>query len=110
MLVDGINIFLNPKLAVNILTMATKKVGSTGRWGARYGLKIRKSVLKIEQIQRSKHKCPFCEKLTVKRLAVGIWFCKACESKFAGRAYEPGVDHAATLPMLVEEPIAVEEQ
>ena len=85
--------------------MVTKKVGSTGRWGARYGLKIRKSVLKIEQIQRNKHKCPFCEKLTVKRLASGIWFCKACESKFAGRAYEPGVEHATILPLRTEEPI-----
>ncbi len=69
----------------------TKKVGSTGRWGVRYGLKLRKKTLEVEQIQRGKHKCPFCLKLTVKRLASGIWFCKHCEAKFAGKAYEPGI-------------------
>ncbi|MBS3065000.1 MAG: 50S ribosomal protein L37ae [DPANN group archaeon] len=88
--------------------MATKKVGSTGRWGARYGLKLRKSVLKIEKIQRGRHKCPFCEKLAVKRLATGIWFCRSCESKFAGRAYEPGISHANILPTMVEEPVTAE--
>ncbi len=71
--------------------MKTKKVGSTGRWGARYGLKIRKKVLEVERIQRGKHKCPFCFKFAVKRLASGIWFCKHCECKFAGKAYEPGI-------------------
>jgi large subunit ribosomal protein L37Ae len=71
--------------------MKTKKVGSTGRWGARYGLKIRKKVLEIERLQKCKHKCPFCFKFAVKRLALGIWYCKHCEVKFAGRAYEPGI-------------------
>jgi len=69
----------------------TKKVSSTGRFGSRYGLKIRKKVLEIEKIQRSKHKCPFCAKLAVKRLASGVWYCKSCKTKFAGGAYEPGV-------------------
>jgi len=69
----------------------TKKVGSTGRWGARYGLKIRKDVLKIEKLQKCKHKCPFCSKFTVKRLSKGIWLCNHCKIKFAGRAYEPGI-------------------
>ncbi len=69
----------------------TKKVGSAGRWGARYGLKIRKNIIKVEHLQRGKHKCPFCLKLTVKRLAPGIWFCKHCRTKFAGKAYEPGI-------------------
>jgi len=69
----------------------TKKVGSTGRWGARYGLKIRKAVLAIERLQKIKHKCPFCFKFTVKRLATGIWYCGHCNCKFAGKAYEPGI-------------------
>jgi len=69
----------------------TKKVGSTGRFGARYGLRIRKAVLEIERVQRQKQKCPFCLKLTVKRLAMGIWLCRHCNAKFAGKAYEPGI-------------------
>ncbi|MBI4095397.1 MAG: 50S ribosomal protein L37ae [DPANN group archaeon] len=69
----------------------TKKVGSTGRFGAHYGLKIRKKVLEIERIQKAKHKCPYCGKFTVKRLSAGIWICRHCHIKFAGKAYEPGV-------------------
>lgn len=69
----------------------TKKVGSAGRFGARYGLKIRKNVIEIEKLQRQKQKCPFCLKFTVKRLAKGIWQCHSCNTKFAGKAYEPGI-------------------
>ncbi len=65
----------------------TKKVGSTGRFGVRYGKRIRQLVLDIEKKQKIKHKCPFCKKLTVRRLAKGIWFCKKCDKKFAGKAY-----------------------
>jgi len=67
----------------------TKKVGSTGRFGARYGRKIRTRVLKIEKLQNAKHSCPKCNKPGVKRLATGIWFCKKCGAKFAGKAYVP---------------------
>jgi len=73
----------------------TKKAGSTGRFGARYGLKIKKKVLEIEKVQRRKHKCPFCTKLTVKRLSLGVWYCKSCKTKFAGGAYAPGISKLA---------------
>ena len=69
----------------------TKKVGGTGRYGARYGLRQRKRILAIEGTQKKKHKCPFCKKNAVKRLALGIWLCSACGKKFAGKAYEPGL-------------------
>ena len=64
-----------------------KKVGSTGRYGARYGLKIRRRVLGIERLSLKKHKCPYCSRLRVKRLSSGIFECSKCKSKFAGRAY-----------------------
>lgn len=62
---------------------------STKRFGARYGLKTKKKFSQIEKKQRAKHKSPFCNKMSVKRLAVGIWFCKKTGKKFAGKAYTP---------------------
>jgi len=67
----------------------TKKVKSTGRFGARYGRKIRQRVLKIEEQQRKKHKCPYCTAIKVKRLSIGIYKCDKCNSKFTGKAYSP---------------------
>jgi len=65
----------------------TKKVGSAGRFGSRYGSKIRQKILAVERIQKKKQKCPYCLKFSVKRLAKGIFECKKCSSKFTGRAY-----------------------
>ena len=70
--------------------MATKKQGSAGRFGARFGNILRRKVSEIEKFSRAKHKCPFCGKdKKVKRLAYGIWKCSACEKKFVGKAYKP---------------------
>jgi large subunit ribosomal protein L37Ae len=66
----------------------TKKVGSTGRFGVRYGRKIRKRVLDIEIRQRQKQTCPYCKKKQVKRVATGIFRCSKCNSKFTSKAYE----------------------
>lgn len=65
----------------------TKKVGSTGRFGARYGKKVRRKILDVEKIQRKWQQCPYCSAKRVKRIATGIWHCKKCNSKFTGRAY-----------------------
>lgn len=66
-----------------------KKVGSAGRYGSRYGKKVKKLVAEIEKIQKKKHVCPRCKMPYVKRLASGIWMCKKCGVKFAGPAYYP---------------------
>ena len=72
--------------------MALKKLGSAGRFGARYGRRLKRKISDVEAIQKSKHKCPFCIKSGgVKRVASGIWYCRTCGAKYAGRAYEPGV-------------------
>lgn len=69
--------------------MATRKVGTTGRWGPRYGTKTKKIIAVIEKEQRKKQICPYCERPKLKRLAAGIWTCKKCGVKFAGGAYFP---------------------
>ena len=65
----------------------SKKTKSAGRFGARYGKKIRDKLVKVESKQRKKQKCPFCKKLGVKRLSKGIWKCQKCGKKFTGGVY-----------------------
>lgn len=67
----------------------TKKAGSAGRFGARYGSNIRQKVSEIERKQKARYECPKCHRFALKRLSAGIWHCKACEVKMAGKAYIP---------------------
>jgi len=67
----------------------TKKVGVTGRFGARYGSTIRKRVKAIEERLRQKHQCPYCKSYKVNRVSIGIWKCKKCGLVFTGGAYIP---------------------
>jgi len=62
----------------------TKKVGATGKFGARYG---RQSLLKIGT--QKKYRCPECMKMTLRREVSGIWKCSKCGVKMAGKAYRP---------------------
>jgi len=70
--------------------MRTKKVGSTGRFGTRYGATLRKRTLRIEKELKARHKCPSCSSPKVKRSSIGIWICRFCGYKFVGGAYSPG--------------------
>jgi large subunit ribosomal protein L37Ae len=67
--------------------MVTKIVGATGRFGVRYGKRLRTRVLQIEVRQRKKQLCPYCDRYQIKRLAAGIYLCKKCDTKFTGDAY-----------------------
>ena len=49
----------------------TEKAGSSGRFGARYGVIVRNRIKNIEAQQK------------------GIWYCKHCGTKFAAGAYSP---------------------
>ena len=70
--------------------MATKKQGTAGRFGSRYGNILRRKVSEIEKNSRGKHTCPFCNKeKKVRRQAYGIWKCSSCEKVFVGGAYKP---------------------
>ena len=66
----------------------TKKVGITGKYGTRYGQKLRKQVKAIEILQRVKSICPFCGKKSIRREAAGIWKCRGCRRAIAGGAWE----------------------
>ncbi len=70
----------------------TKKVGSTGRFGPRYGAKLRRRVLEIEKKRNEPTRCPACATRALKRKAVGLWICKKCDLLFAGGAYVPFTD------------------
>ncbi len=70
----------------------TKKVGSTGRFGSRYGAKLRRRVLDIERRRKEPHRCPACATRALKREAAGLWRCKKCDILFAGGAYVPYTD------------------
>lgn len=65
----------------------TKKVGITGKYGARYGIKIKSKVLKV-QAKKTKE-CPYCKKKALKRSAAGIWECGKCHVKFTGGTHIP---------------------
>ena len=67
--------------------MVTKRIGSAGRFGVRYGKRLRTMVLAVEDKQKQKQNCPYCSRPQVKRVAAGIFLCNKCGNKFTGNAY-----------------------
>lgn len=67
----------------------TKKAGSTGRFGSRYGVQARRRVAAVERRQRAKHSCPSCAAPKVRRVSTSVWSCRKCDYTFAGGAYVP---------------------
>ena len=90
---------------------AEEKLGSVKRFGARYGRKTKLKFSKIEAEQRKFHKCPYCSKTAVKRVAVGIWHCRKCNAKFTGKAYSITKKITAKeAPEIAEELVIAEEE
>ena len=71
------------------MTKRTVKAGSSGRFGARYGVVVRNRIKNIERTQKIRHECPVCHHTSVKRESSGIWLCRHCDTKFAASAYTP---------------------
>ncbi len=71
------------------MARGTRKVGSTGRFGPRYGLNVRRRTRAVEEQQFKKHACPRCMTGKLKRVSTAIWRCRKCDHKFAGGAYVP---------------------
>jgi large subunit ribosomal protein L37Ae len=65
----------------------TKKAGTAGRLGPRYGVKIRRRIAEIEAQGRGRHECPKCKSKAVTRTGTGIWTCRHCKAKMASSAY-----------------------
>jgi large subunit ribosomal protein L37Ae len=80
----------------------TKKVGSAGRYQARYGVKSRTRIRNVESQQLLKHLCPSCGQKKVKRFSTSIWQCKKCGIKFAGGAYLPSTEAGVNLDKLMK--------
>ena len=71
------------------MARGTAKVGTTGRYGPRYGVRSRAQVAAVEARQRQRHPCPRCGLEKVRRAGTGIWECRRCGLRFAGGAYLP---------------------
>ncbi len=67
----------------------TRKAGIVGRFGPRYGVRIRRRVQEIEEGLRTRHVCPQCLAVSVRRKSTGVWECRRCGNVFAGGAYRP---------------------
>ncbi len=67
----------------------TRQVGVVGRYGPRYGVRIRRRVQEIEEARRTSHVCPKCQAPAVRRRSSGVWQCRHCGHVFAGGAYRP---------------------
>ena len=65
----------------------TKKAGSAGRFGPRYGVRVRRRVSEIEAQGRGRHECPKCNAEAVTRTGTGLWTCRRCGARMASSAY-----------------------
>ncbi|MDH7517178.1 MAG: 50S ribosomal protein L37Ae [Candidatus Thermoplasmatota archaeon] len=86
----------------------TKKVGSVGRFQARYGVRAKTMVKNIEIIEKAKHDCPKCGNKKVKRIGTSIWQCKKCGVKFAGGAYQPRTEPGQNIEKIIRGEITPE--
>jgi len=67
----------------------TQKAGATGRFGARYGVSVRRNAGMAMKKKNASYTCPVCQYRKVTRKSVGIWSCGKCGHTFAGGAWEP---------------------
>jgi len=82
------------------MSRRTKKVGSAGRLGSRYGVRIRKRIAEVESESKGRHICPKCKARSLAREANGIWLCRKCGAKMASSSYVP------TPPVAVKREVA----
>jgi large subunit ribosomal protein L37Ae len=71
------------------MSQKKKNVGTAGKFGPRYGVKVRKQIQAIEKEKIKRHICPRCKHKSVKRAYTPI------QSKIvAAEAYNPTEEEA----------------
>jgi len=83
-----LKLFTRKIIIIGEFMKKTKKVKSSGRFGSRYGVGIRKRITKVEERQNTVATCPFCKFKRIQRKAAGLFKCKKCGATFTGGAYE----------------------
>ncbi|MGC8913180.1 MAG: 50S ribosomal protein L37ae [Thermoplasmata archaeon] len=78
------------------MSRRTKKVGIAGKYGARYGIRIRKRLQDVESAMKEKYPCPKCTTGILKRVSTGVFECRKCGVKIASSAYYPTPPKAIT--------------
>ena len=91
------------------MTKRTKKVGSAGRFQARYGVRARTRIRNVEIQQKAKHNCPSCGHKKVKRVNTSIWKCQKCGFTFAGGAYVPRTESGQNVEKILRGEITAAE-
>ncbi|OGS55724.1 MAG: hypothetical protein A3K60_03055 [Euryarchaeota archaeon RBG_19FT_COMBO_56_21] len=71
------------------MSKRTKKVGTSGRLGPRYGVRIRKRIADVEAVSKGRHECPKCRVVAMQRMANGIYNCRHCGARMASSSYMP---------------------
>lgn len=59
---------------------------TSGKFGPRYGAKVRRN---YDQTTEYDDQCPECGADRIEKESSAIWICGKCGEKFAGGAYEP---------------------
>ena len=78
------------------------RVGSAGRFGARYGRVARRRVAEIEEDMRNSQ----VDSDDVKRVGTGIWVNKETGEKFTGGAYKPETPAGKTVTRSIRAALA----
>ncbi len=56
---------------------------------SKFGASIRRLVDKAVTSQRSRHECPKCHKIKLRRRGNALWVCSSCDATIAGGAFTP---------------------
>tara|TARA_B100001750_G_C15488124_1_gene589526 strand:- start:190 stop:597 length:408 start_codon:yes stop_codon:yes gene_type:complete len=71
------------------MSKRTKKAGVEARFGARYGVSVRRRAASTIRKVKREYSCPVCQYQKVRRESAGIWCCRKCGHNFAGGVWQP---------------------